>query len=205
MKKALLSAVALLSFAAPASASIIPTLEGLPVDNGDGTFTFNYQGTLAGDQGVTKGSKLVIFDFAGYVTDSIFGPGGFVLPTVELTSTGLVVPSGAVDNPTIENLVFTWDGPDFHTSGGPFADIDFNGLGAKSTLGGLAESFFAVNAIKNNGTGPGGAGTLATNQGFVTVPGVIPEPATWAMMIGGFGMVGATMRRRRAAAKTVTA
>ena len=25
----------------------------------------------------------------------------------------------------------------------------------------------------------------------------VPEPATWAMMIGGFGLVGATMRRRR--------
>lgn len=26
----------------------------------------------------------------------------------------------------------------------------------------------------------------------------VPEPATWAMMIGGFGMVGAAMRRRKA-------
>jgi len=25
----------------------------------------------------------------------------------------------------------------------------------------------------------------------------VPEPASWALMIGGFGMVGATMRRRR--------
>lgn len=28
--------------------------------------------------------------------------------------------------------------------------------------------------------------------------GVIPEPATWGLMIAGFGLVGATMRRRRA-------
>jgi hypothetical protein len=27
--------------------------------------------------------------------------------------------------------------------------------------------------------------------------GPVPEPATWAMMIGGFGAIGATMRRRR--------
>lgn len=27
---------------------------------------------------------------------------------------------------------------------------------------------------------------------------IVPEPATWAMLIAGFGMVGATMRRRRA-------
>ena len=28
----------------------------------------------------------------------------------------------------------------------------------------------------------------------------VPEPATWAMMIAGFGMIGAMVRRRRAAA-----
>ncbi len=28
------------------------------------------------------------------------------------------------------------------------------------------------------------------------VQGAVPEPATWAMMIMGFGLVGATMRRR---------
>lgn len=29
-------------------------------------------------------------------------------------------------------------------------------------------------------------------------PGAVPEPAGWALMIGGFGIVGGTMRRRRA-------
>ena len=28
-------------------------------------------------------------------------------------------------------------------------------------------------------------------------PGTVPEPASWALMIGGFGMVGAALRRRR--------
>jgi hypothetical protein len=31
--------------------------------------------------------------------------------------------------------------------------------------------------------------------------GAVPEPATWAMMIGGFGMVGGAMRRRRVSTK----
>ncbi len=31
----------------------------------------------------------------------------------------------------------------------------------------------------------------------------VPEPATWAMMIGGFGLVGASMRRRRLSPATI--
>ncbi|NJC33302.1 hypothetical protein GGR88_000776 [Sphingomonas jejuensis] len=35
---------------------------------------------------------------------------------------------------------------------------------------------------------------VTINRGPV---GAVPEPATWAMMIGGFGLVGSAMRRRR--------
>lgn len=42
------------------------------------------------------------------------------------------------------------------------------------------------------------------NQGLVTgfneATGAVPEPATWAMMIAGFGLVGASLRRRKASA-----
>lgn len=36
-----------------------------------------------------------------------------------------------------------------------------------------------------------------TLSGAPGAPGGVPEPATWAMMVGGFGLMGATMRRRR--------
>lgn len=39
-----------------------------------------------------------------------------------------------------------------------------------------------------------------TNPGFEGVSGVVPEPASWALMIGGFALTGAALRRRRAVA-----
>ena len=46
----------------------------------------------------------------------------------------------------------------------------------------------------------------STSQAFEidTVAAAVPEPATWAMMLGGFGLLGAAMRRR-ATVKTVIA
>ncbi|MEW5687848.1 MAG: PEPxxWA-CTERM sorting domain-containing protein [Pseudomonadota bacterium] len=40
------------------------------------------------------------------------------------------------------------------------------------------------------------------NLTFTTLaaPGAVPEPASWALMIGGFGLAGAALRRRSAAA-----
>jgi hypothetical protein len=35
---------------------------------------------------------------------------------------------------------------------------------------------------------------------LVRIAGAVPEPATWAMLIAGFGMVGFSVRRRRAMA-----
>lgn len=44
--------------------------------------------------------------------------------------------------------------------------------------------------------------TLAQGPGLLTAGGV-PEPATWALMIAGFGLAGAGLRRRRALGSTV--
>jgi hypothetical protein len=190
MKKLLLAAAAVLCTASAAHASIIPVLMNVTPEGS--LFRYTYQGTLAGDQGVTQGSKLVIFDFAGFA-------GGFQVPSPFITastelSSGMFAP-GQTDDPTITNLVFTWNGPDFHTTGGPLDSVDFNGLSALSTFNNTALDGFAAVAVKNNEA----AGTLTVNAGSVRVPvsGAVPEPATWGLMILGFGGIGAIARTRR--------
>ena len=64
----------------------------------------------------------------------------------------------------------------------------------------VQEYFNAYLKMGLKGTGyaiySGLAETARTTQGFVIG---VPEPSTWALMIGGFGMIGAALRRRRAA------
>lgn len=49
----------------------------------------------------------------------------------------------------------------------------------------------------NSGSTARGAPGLDDVEMTVTAVGGVPEPATWALMIGGFGLAGATLRRRR--------
>jgi len=62
-------------------------------------------------------------------------------------------------------------------------------FGAKVTDGGVVEFSYGLRA-NNAGNNP-----FLLKQG----PGIIPEPATWAMLIVGFGLVGFAARRRQAA------
>lgn len=54
-------------------------------------------------------------------------------------------------------------------------------------------------SVQNDG---GSAHGITFKVGEFAPNGVIPEPATWAMLIAGFGVVGAAARRRRAIAAT---
>ena len=55
-------------------------------------------------------------------------------------------------------------------------------------------SNFAIRYQSISGAQDGNSGI---GVGTVAPPDAVPEPATWAMMIGGFGLVGGALRRRK--------
>lgn len=197
MKKILL-ATAAIAVAAAAHASVIPTLTSV-TDDGGGQYTYTYDGYLAGDQGLVSGDQLDIFNFAGYVPGSISN-GGYADITAMATTgnpNGLQLPPGFTIQPGTTTLIFTYTGPDYHTSGGPFSNTVFSGLSARSTIG-TTSALGGFSAVAEKNTGPE-TGTPTYNDGYVGVPGAVPEPASWAIMLFGFGLAGASFRARRRA------
>lgn len=82
----------------------------------------------------------------------------------------------------------------------PTSPVSVSGS-ATSPLGGLFvfKNSNGVDPIAN----PGGwytGGWSPAHMEYTAVFGAVPEPASWAMLIAGFGLTGAAMRRRRNAA-----
>jgi hypothetical protein len=84
-----------------------------------------------------------------------------------------------------------------------FTSATLNGTPINLTPNGV----FEVGSLIGLATGPGpqqivisgtsgGSGSYGGNLSFM--PTLVPEPASWALMISGFGGVGALLRRRRA-------
>lgn len=78
--------------------------------------------------------------------------------------------------------------------------VDGSGIGFTTVGGTSASLYFASVAQRYQLTT-----TSPFSSGYVTasatlLPGAVPEPATWAMMLVGFGSIGVAIRRRRPAA-----
>jgi PEP-CTERM motif len=76
--------------------------------------------------------------------------------------------------------------------------FDTNALSAISTSG---DGDFGLQSFRVTGLGPDGASTFNGDFQLLTSGqleiAAVPEPATWALMIIGFGMIGGTLRIRR--------
>lgn len=83
------------------------------------------------------------------------------------------------------------------------AITSLSGTGLSVLAGDILAFRFTPTAGQNFGS-LAGIG-LTVNFAPRVVTGAVPEPATWAMMLFGFGLIGGTMRRRAAPSIPVTA
>ncbi len=174
VKTGLFGAAALALFAAPASAA-------------DFMFDFTgsgfFGGTLNGSGTLTTDNVTFVNALNGYSAQTITGITGTFNGSA---ITGLASVTGS-------NNLFYLSGPFF---------VDGNGLGF-TTASGVSANLFVTNdtAYRVNTQGAGLlTGLVTARVSPVAITAAVPEPATWAMMLIGFGGIGVAMRRRKTVA-----
>ena len=147
-------------------------------------YQFNYQST-SGLFGAPPQTLQGVFTTSDTAVDR-FGRTAFVI-------TGI---TGTLNNLAITGLFEIANNPYYYfTSGGTFLD----GSGVRFNAGFTNVAFFQPSvgpADQYRINGGGGISTLG-NATSSPVNAAVPEPATWAMMMLGFGAMGFAMRRRQ--------
>lgn len=220
MLRAGLAAMALGMAGSAQASQIYSTSYDTP--NGDGNAaggTYNYWDKNYSGAGATTTDGAALTGGSGDLTDGVVAAG--IWHTVE---------TGAGTGPYVGWREFYTSNPllTFHFGGSPTINginihLDNSGIG-----GVFAPTAILVDGVSQAFTGPslgtigwasitglnltGGSHTIQFNQlsggnwvfaSEVTFAGsAVPEPATWAMMIAGFGLVGTSLRRRRALVST---
>jgi len=158
-----------------------------------GNFRWTYAIVLPTDSQLQSGNFFTIYDFRGFVADSVVTPANweFTLANVGPTPE-LVRPE---DDPTLPNLSFRYTGPTI--------DAGQTGLGnfwAVSTFGNKTDSFFTA---QTNRTSDGLIDTnITTTNVPVPVaspepPPAVPEPGTLALAGIGLPLYGLFRRFRQ--------
>lgn len=213
-------AAALLSIAGAANAEIIPGVyntglgvNGAALGAGDGQVDANYKITSTNEAGVVVGGSALTYYNPAYLKD---GP---LSRIVNATGNG----NGTGGTTTTFSTIFSlagFDALNATLSGQVLFDdtgeiyLNNNLLGSYAGFNSLApfgtnQNFFNAGAntlsfVLHNGGGPEAfqvAGLTVTAER--TAVAAVPETATWAMMLAGFGMIGFAARRRQSAKTTV--
>jgi len=133
---------------------------------------------------VGTGALTVISGYSGFTGSQTFGPGEF---TEASSYSGVSFAFNATSFPTPR--IFVQQG---FTGGSVVGTATFNATTLAAL--GLTTGTYIFNSS---------ADSLTINVGQIAA--AVPEPATWAMMLVGFGMIGATARYRRRSTKVAYA
>ena len=204
MKLSLLAVAAGLSIATSANAlTVISSPIDTPPPAGQ-SVVYDFDGYVA------PGFLLTLSGMAGVFDGSLGLIPGVAAPPPGTTTDYLAIQNGGsatLDTPLISALSVYIGSPDSYNS---IRFIGLNGYDVTLTGAALADGSFGGNqAVGRRMTYNFGSDRItqvifsSSGNSFeldnIAVASVVPEPATWAMLITGFGVVGGVARRRRAA------
>ena len=171
-----------------------------------GTFAAALSNVQSSTFGIREGS--VLTNAGGFVTATTGDMSGIALGS-PLTFSTVTAINGTMVSFASSFGDFVGTIQDLMTVPAPNAVVSFNALGnfnPNGTLSGfdtgpasLTVSFTQTGALDSGGQQPSISGSF----NFASPPSItdgggstVPEPAAWAMLIAGFGLTGAAMRRR---------
>lgn len=155
--------------------------------------------------------------------DTATVPGGYAITGITGSVTGVGAITGLIDDPYSPNDAFYFFGTDSISATDPdnlagyfFDNILFegsmpllDGSGLAFKVGDTPVNIFDDPATYGAGpyqydlSTPSPTATYSSAQGAFAITASVPEPASWMLMIAGFGFVGAAMRWRRPAVRFV--
>lgn len=197
MKRTFAAAVAAVAFAAAAPAYATDFFPGafVPPPNG-ATFIVGGPGSVSPFLGpVSATYSRTDLDATASSTDRfIFAVGEAGLGSGDITTTFAGTFSGSTLNTDLLSVVFNNGFQDFVVNIGPGATDPNQETGSLSNIP-LFANVFNTLTVTYLSRGDGQySGTLS-----FTPNSPVPEPATWAMMLAGFGFIGFAMRRKQQA------
>lgn len=203
------TATAFLALAAPATAATVlidlsGATTGTIVTGTNATFAQRFAGQTVAGTGLTgTPTNPLALSAAGSISVAFFDPVVSAASNSLLSQPGNVAPLSVLLGSLANSFTFTMGSSDpgstvdvraFDANGGLTGSTTVNMLSGYNiyTLTGLG-NFKGLSFFNNNDP----AGVRFQNMSYNSVAvGAIPEPATWGLMLAGFGIVGGVMRRR---------
>lgn len=158
----------------------------LPANAAQFNFSFDTTSTLFGGPFQTARGIFTTSDTAV----QRLGQTALAITGISGTINGVEI-SGLFDAPGSPTYYYFTSGPTFLDGSG----VNFN-AGAARGIAFFHQDNVAANIYRINGNGTISAFGTASSSPVATA-GAVPETATWAMMLSGFGLIGFAVRRRQ--------